>query len=80
MGPKIIKPEPMDTQGYPKMLKKFSSPGRWWSTRRGGKKLEDCRTKEKNDKTRVSEASEQVWNGRFYRAKTDCGTSFERRS
>ena len=62
VGPKLMnccKPEPMGTQGYGKMLKRIQvlEDG---SPSKGGKKLEDWWTKEKNHKKRVSEASEQV--------------------
>ena len=49
--------------GYPRVWQNVevdSSPGRWQGPRKTGKKLNDRRTKEKNHKKRVSEASDQV--------------------
>ena len=70
MGCKLMnccKMQPMGTQGCGKMLKIIQVLEDGGSQQR--RQETGGRTKEKNHKNRVSEASEQVRNGRFYGAK-----------
>ena len=63
MGPKLMnscKPEQIGTQGYGKMLKRIQILEDGRVPAKEAKKLDDRRTKEKNHKKGVTEASEQV--------------------